>query len=158
MIRLPRALEVGPRAGLALSLLVHAAAACAQSLHAGPEVSDCASALRAGPTSCQDPERRPGEHPPPSPAASGNPPGARLAHGGELEERVDRYLADYGKPPREAIRALLDPSEANVRAWLMHEVETLARARQLAARFARMRATPEPSAPQQAGPADSVQP
>ena len=36
--------------------------------------------------------------------------------GGVTEQEVDHYLANWGKPPREAVRALLNPTDENVRA------------------------------------------
>jgi hypothetical protein len=33
------------------------------------------------------------------------------------EAEIDAYLANYGKPPREAVRAILDPTDENIRAY-----------------------------------------
>jgi hypothetical protein len=48
-----------------------------------------------------------------------SPSGARhpsVSIGGITEKEVDDYLASWGKPPREAVRALLNPTDENVRA------------------------------------------
>jgi hypothetical protein len=96
----------------------------------GADLSDCRSALRPGPTSCNDIDG-----PQAVAAADGmmGRTGTRQTPG--LEDRVDAYLASYGKPPREAVRALLDPSEENIRAYLRKQDETLAVAAYVAARM-----------------------
>jgi hypothetical protein len=43
-----------------------------------------------------------------------------------MDDRIDAYLANYGKPPREAIRALLEPSDDNIRDFLRMQNEKLA--------------------------------
>jgi hypothetical protein len=51
------------------------------------------------------------------------------------ESEVEASLAQWGKPPREAIRALLDPSDENVAALLKFQADSVARARRLAERM-----------------------
>jgi len=65
----------------------------------GAAPAECRSALRIGVTACRDElvDR------------------ARFQAVDETD--VDRTLAEYGKPPREAVRALLDPSDENIAAW-----------------------------------------
>jgi len=53
----------------------------------------------------------------------------------QMESRIDTYLANYGKPPREAVRALLDPSDDNIRALLAQQEKTLSLAGYVAARM-----------------------
>jgi hypothetical protein len=53
----------------------------------------------------------------------------------KLEGQVEAFLADYGKPPREAVRALLEPTDANIRALLRKQEETMAVAAYVAARM-----------------------
>jgi hypothetical protein len=107
-------------AALAAALLSSAASlAHAQdfspTLEPGASTIDCASALRPGIRDCA--------------------PGNVAAAPARLEALVDRYLADYGKPPREAVRALLDPSDANIRAMVQKQEETMAVASYVAARM-----------------------
>jgi hypothetical protein len=45
-----------------------------------------------------------------------HPPNKSLPIGGVSEEDIDTFLANHGKPPREAVRALLNPTDANIRA------------------------------------------
>lgn len=89
---------------------------------AGADVSDCRSVLHIGITSCPAPAPDPGPVPPVD------------------EEQVDRYLADYGKPPREAVRALLDPTDANIAAWAVRQRQTMAVAAYVAARLTELQA------------------
>ena len=48
-------------------------------------------------------------------------PTQRLPIGGVTEEAVDDYLAHYGKPPREAVRALINPTDDNIAAMAARE-------------------------------------
>jgi len=65
----------------------------------GAATAECRSVLHIGVTACRD----------------------ELVDRGRFrgvdETEVDRALAEYGKPPREAVRALLDPSDENIAAW-----------------------------------------
>ncbi len=102
----------------------------ADALAPGADLSDCRSALRPGPTICSDID---GPQAGAAADAMTGRTGPRQTPG--LEDRVDAYLASYGKPPREAVRALLDPSEENIRAYLRKQDETLAIAAYVAARM-----------------------
>jgi len=114
-----------------------AADAVSSTLRPGAQMNDCRSALRPGPTNC-------GELPAnPAGSSTAKDPGSALlaAPPGtvpEIEAQIDAALAGYGKPPREAIRALLDPSESNIRALLRKQEETLAVAAFVAARMTQM--------------------
>jgi len=58
--------------------------------------------------------------------------------GSVSEGRVNEFLAQYGKPPREAVRALLDPTDANIAAWLGQQRRVVAVASYVAGRITRM--------------------
>jgi hypothetical protein len=83
----------------------------------GASPTDCRSALTIGVVACDQPVLASGSFRPDS------------------EERVDQYLAEYGKPPREAVRALLDPSDANITAWIQKQRQVLSTASYVAARM-----------------------
>jgi len=105
---------------LLLTLLLWAATPTGQAdspLAPGARSNDCRSALLIGPAHCE-----------PAIEASAR---ERRAE----ERQVDAFLARYGKPPREAVRALLDPSDDNILAWLHSQNETLARANYVARRM-----------------------
>lgn len=118
-----------------IAWLSTSAGAASTTLAPGPSLEDCRSALHPGPVQCgplsidASEARGPG-------AADSRP--AREPDG--LERRVDAFLADYGKPPREAIRALLEPTDEHVRALLMKHEETIALASYLASRMTALRA------------------
>ena len=71
------------------------------------------------------------------------PPAAAPA----LEARVDDFLAAFGKPPREAARALLEPTDENIAAMLRKEDERLAIAAYVGQRMTALRNRPTPAAP-----------
>jgi hypothetical protein len=110
-----------------------ATSAAAYVLEPGADLSDCRSALRAGPSRCA------GSTVASAPAASGSPLAVQAGESGNaadrLEAQVDAYLAGFSKPPREAVRALLDPSDTNIRAMVRKQDETLAVAAYVAARM-----------------------
>ena len=54
------------------------------------------------------------------------------------EAQVTEYLAQYGKPPREAIRALLDPSDSNIAAWIRKQRQVISVASYVATRMTEM--------------------
>jgi hypothetical protein len=54
------------------------------------------------------------------------------------EAQVTEYLAQYGKPPREAVRALLDPTDANIAAWLRKQRQVISIASYVAHRMTEM--------------------
>ncbi len=102
----------------------------AQDLVPGADTSHCRSALHIGPVACSPPM--------PDPLRPGSGP---RPDSDPIEAQVDAFLAQYGKPPREAIRALLDPSDANIRAYLRRQQETLALVSFVAARMSALQAT-----------------
>ena len=132
---------------LAGSLPVRAAP---DSLQAGARLADCASALRIGPVHC-------------APFGGGDVPAtaapetafALPAADGAFEAQVDNYLQQYGKPPREAVRALLDPSDANIEHYLLKQQQMLAVVAYVAERMNRLQSTLAPAAAH--GGADSAQ-
>ena len=71
--------------------------------------------------------------PSPSASAAGSSPSS------SMEAAIDEYLASFGKPPRAAVRALLDPSDENVAALLAEQRRQESRAAQVAARLTRLR-------------------
>src|SRR6267154_2798024 len=98
----------------------------------GAMLADCRSALRIGVVSCGrldlvviGPEGR-------QPDQTGQPP-AQVSDAQESE-----FLAQYGKPPREAVRALLDPSDTNIAAWLIQQRRVVAVASYVANRITHM--------------------
>lgn len=54
------------------------------------------------------------------------------------EAQVNEYLAQYGKPPREAVRALLNPTDDNIAAWIRKQREVVAIASYVASRMTQM--------------------
>ena len=114
------------------------AAKSADALTRGADLSDCRSALQVGPAHCRAPTA-PGNDGAGGEAGSGSSGWAggssSAAEQMALEARVDAFLAAYGKPPREAVRALLDPSDAHIRAYLQKRQETLAVAAYVASRM-----------------------
>jgi len=101
----------------------------AAALDPGADLSDCHSALRPGPSDCAagDVPSTPGDRA----SASAEP----LPRSDALERQVDAFLAAYGKPPREAVRALLDPSDAHIAQLVAKQQETLALAAYVANRM-----------------------
>jgi len=113
----------------------HAADGPPNALRPGADLADCRSALRTGPTACTD-------GPATADTAAGEEGGAP-SHPVDLavpplEAQVDAFLASFGKPPREAIRALLDPSDAHILAMARKQDETLAIAAYVAARMTQL--------------------
>lgn len=101
----------------------------------GADATPCQSALRVGLVTCPAPIAW-------TPAPGGAAPGAGPvgASPAPLEAQVDAYLANYGKPPREAVRALLDPSDDNIRAYLRQQQATLALVSYVATRMSALQA------------------
>lgn len=139
----PRAL-LGAVLGCALST-----AAAADGLQAGARIADCASALRVGPVHCASPDDA-GD---PADALAA-PDAATASAQAALEAQVDDYLRQYGKPPREAVRALLDPSDRNIQRYLAKQQQMLAVVAYVAERMSRMQAALDAPAP----PAAAVAP
>jgi hypothetical protein len=134
-----------------LTNLAHAHGTAA--LDAGADLSDCHSALRLGPSECAAETagvERNDRTAPASDKASGR--------SDPLERQVDAFLSSYGKPPREAVRALLDPSDANIAAMLAQQQETLALAAYVANRMTALQARSAGGqvAPEPAGPRDAA--
>jgi hypothetical protein len=118
---------------ICLAAIAFAPAARGADLALGPDLSDCRSALRPGPSNCS--------------AAPDFALGALLhadfrasANREPLEAKVDDFLANYGKPPREAVRALLDPTDDHIQAMLQQHENTLAVAAYVAERMTALQA------------------
>ncbi len=99
----------------------------ADSLSPGSDAPPCLNYVEPGPmVRCDAPTTVPSVDPPrqeapalPRSETMPRPPtaaGVQNAVGGVSEAEVDAFLANYGKPPREAVRALLNPSDENIRA------------------------------------------
>jgi hypothetical protein len=86
----------------------------------GPLFTDCSSALVVGVVFCRRPTSDPDD------GTSVN------------EAQVTRYLEQYGKPPREAVRALLDPSDSNIAAWIRKQRQIVSTASYVASRMTDM--------------------
>ncbi len=107
----------------------------------GADLSACNSALRIGWIRCE------GDSPPTMEPGPGPAPAAP-AKGTVTEAQIDDYLAHYGKPPRVAVRALLDPSDDNIAALVNHQAALLALADHIAARMTELqRRTPRGTPP-----------
>jgi hypothetical protein len=139
--RRPRPAATPAAAILAAAFLAGAAMthAAGTSLVPGADISDCRSALRTGITSCAASADPPADAPaaaalapPPGPAASA---GSTPPTAGVTEAQIDAYLADFGKPPREAVRALLDPTDEHILGLLRKQNETASVAAFVAARM-----------------------
>lgn len=107
-------------------------------LELGARMGDCTSALRVGLQSCvaaagaADPSHRPTTV-------------TTVNEDKTLEARVDAYLANFGKPPRAAVRALLEPSDENIRAFVTDQENTLSLAAYVAARMTALRSRAAPT-------------
>lgn len=128
-----RTLFFRPLAASASSVLV-ITAACGQTpvpsaLGIGAQSVDCLSALQVGLHGCA------GDANAPNSTASAAGQRAPLPAQAAIESQIDAYLASYGKPPREAVRALLNPSDDNIRAFLAQQEKTLSIAGYVAARM-----------------------
>jgi len=146
--RLPGALLASVALAVAVALPLagrsaHAQAATAAALDPGADLSDCHSALRPGPSACAAGD---------APSTAGDRAAATaepVPRSDALERQVDAFLAAYGKPPREAVRALLDPSDAHIAQLLAKQQETLALAAYVANRMTelqqRAQRTPGPA-------------
>ena len=113
-------------------LLVHADPE-SRFLLPGPELTECWTALAPGPLSCTDA----------LPGGAKDSEATQLAtreisHAAALEQRVNAFLADWGKPSREAVRALLEPSDENIQRMVGKHRETIALAAFVSARMTQM--------------------
>jgi hypothetical protein len=95
----------------------------------GALTSDCRSALRIGVVSC------------------GGRTADREDRRAVSEAEVSQYLAQFGKPPREAVRALLDPSDANIAAWIRKQRQVVSIASYVATRMTEMQSQLEADFP-----------
>jgi thiol-disulfide isomerase/thioredoxin len=120
-------------ASLTAAVIAFAPDGWAEPLQAGSDANACENMLAPG---LMEPCRQASSAPPAAPTALApklsNPPASEplslapssetpppiksLPIGGVSEEDIDAFLANHGKPPREAVRALLNPTDANIRA------------------------------------------
>jgi len=144
-------------AALAWSLLIpFTAAAVADALHPGSDAPAC-GALRPGataacPARAADP---PGTVATPFPGVTARspapPPGERreapvraeLPIDRGIERDIDDFLLQYGKPPRSAVRALLDPSDENIAALRAEQARRETVAAYVAQRLTEIQERPE---------------
>ena len=94
---------------------------------------ECRSALHVGPVSCDESRSSFEESIETSGSESRSAPA--LADREQEEAKVEAYLASYGKPPREAVRAILDPSDQNIAQWHLAQERTMALASYLGSRL-----------------------
>lgn len=121
------------RSAIAMSAVVVLNIASAQDqMKVGSISTHCASPLIVGVTRCGADEPAP-----PKPMPKDLPKRSQLTPpksdaavdpviGGVKESEVNEYLANYGKPPKEAVRAILNPSDENISAMLKVERSQLA--------------------------------
>ena len=105
-----------------VSVTIQCGVAAQPVLMPGANIADCRSALQIGVETCGRGTDSETDSVPPS----------------ITEDQVNEYLAHYGKPPREAIRALLDPSDKNIAAWIRHQRQVVSTASYVAARMTQM--------------------
>lgn len=120
-----------------VAALLHAEPCPAErgSLVPGADASACDSVLRPGPSGCEGLVGASELATDAQAAAVATTPAARL------ERQVSEFLADYGKPPRAAVRALLDPTDGHIRAMLRAQEASLAAAAYVAARMSELQAS-----------------
>ena len=106
-------------------------------LFPGADTSDCHSALRTGPTRCS------GSVPLKEPSWPGDVPTNLPPKAEEIDARIDAFLANYGKPPREAVRALLEPTDMNILAMLRNQQQVTAIADYVATRMTELQGLQE---------------
>lgn len=115
-------------------------------LDVGANSTDCGSALRLGLQTCTDPT---------SGAAATRieriPNLTGVSDAANIDARIDAFLASYGKPPRSAVRALLEPTDDNIRELLAEQERTLSLAAYVAARMTSLKRAQDPLT-DQAGP------
>jgi len=148
--------------GLAAALLAAALAwecpRAGDTLTPGSDAVACSSMLAPGPAlRCQEAAAR-GE--PASPRSLPSEPTAAEDHPPPREEpapreagdrEVDQFLADYGKPPRSAVRALLDPTDANIEAMRADQLRREIVAAYVAQRLTEMQSGRTGSSPARSG-------
>jgi hypothetical protein len=130
------------RSLFATLLVVATGCAMAQeTLVPGARSGDCRSALQLGIASCPRVIAAPARMAADQGAGTAAPELTRVsagtAPGGApvTDAQIDAFLQQYGKPPKEAVRALLDPSDDNILAWLHARRRTLELARYVADRM-----------------------
>jgi hypothetical protein len=99
-------------------------------LDIGARYADCRSALQVGPQECNGKTGDATDRATTQSAAL-----SESFANQQMESQIDAYLASYGKPPREAVRALLEPSDENIRSFLAQQEKTLSLAGYVAARM-----------------------
>jgi len=128
--------RVASLVGIALAACLGSAAgkATLQSvLSPGVLDPECRSALHVGPVSCDESQSSFEDR---IEASGSEPRNATNRADLEREEaKVEAYLASYGKPPREAVRAILDPSDQNIAQWHLAQERTMALASYLGSRL-----------------------
>lgn len=111
-------------------------------LQPGPHPGECGlGMLEPGAIKTCSPVRHPVKQAqPPAP-----PPASVAAQKNPLDKQVDDFLQNYGKPPPVAVKALLDPTDANIKAWVdyMHQQE--ARARYVGQRMTALQGLADPA-------------
>lgn len=103
-----------------VTVATHSGLAAQLVLMPGALLGDCRSALRVGVVTCGD--------------RIGDFDNAQSVS----EAQVTEFLAEYGKPPREAVRALLDPSDNNIAAWIRKQRQVTSIASYVAKRMTEM--------------------
>lgn len=124
-----------------------AAAAHADTLSPGSDAPACNNVVIPGPmTRCVPMAVAPASEHPTQANESGDASGASVpdapapGSAGASEAAIDAYLANFGKPPRTAVRALLDPSEENIAALAAEQRKRRIVADYVALRLIRMQA------------------
>ncbi|HUN92445.1 MAG TPA: hypothetical protein VMU33_10335 [Burkholderiaceae bacterium] len=114
--------------GLALAASAWTSTALAASgvLAPGAVADACASALVVGTSGCARFAAGASGAGAERAATAAAPAGAALPRDDSEDARIDAALASHGKPSREAMRALLDPTDENILAMMRKEDETLA--------------------------------
>jgi len=106
----------------------------------GAQSNDCQSVLQVGPQKCNGSADSASNQ-----IARAVADQHKASSGSQMETQIDAFLASFGKPPREAVRALLDPSDDNIRAYLAQQDKTLAVASYVAARMTALKQDGSPS-------------
>jgi hypothetical protein len=139
------------RPGLALGFSIAgcgcALLAFADVLRPGAQIADCDSALRIGTSRCAQlvateaiPLPLPTTTTAEPPVAAAPPAHAAVVPASAPEAAVDEFLAVYGKPSREAARALIDPTDENIAKMVRKEDERIAIAAYVGRRMTELRA------------------
>jgi hypothetical protein len=112
-----------------LVVALRGAAATSPVLVPGVTPSDCDSVLKVGLVSCR----------------------ARAAEShltvSITEAQISDYLSQYGKPPREAVRAMLDPTDANIAAWIRKQRQLISVATYVASRMTEIQSSLDAGGP-----------